>query len=49
MPEVKPTGKHAFLLRGFARPYVKEALAAVEAIQTLAPFRHMVTPGRPIR
>ena len=45
MPEVKPIGKHAFLLRGFALPYVNEALAALEAIQTLAPFRHMVTPG----
>jgi alkylated DNA repair protein (DNA oxidative demethylase) len=45
IPEVKAIGKHAFLLRGFALPYVKEALAALEAIQTLAPFRHMVTPG----
>jgi alkylated DNA repair protein (DNA oxidative demethylase) len=43
--EVKAIGKRAFLLRGFALPYVKETLAALEVIQTLAPFRHMVTPG----
>ena len=45
IPEVEAIGKRAFLLRGFAVPYVKEALAAVETIQTSAPFRHMVTPG----
>ena len=42
---LRAIGKQAFLLPGFALPYVKEILAAVEAIQTAAPFRHMVTPG----
>lgn len=35
----------AFLLRGFARPYEKEILAALCAIESAAPFRHMLTPG----
>jgi alkylated DNA repair protein (DNA oxidative demethylase) len=35
----------AVLLRGFARPYETELLAAIEAIVAQAPFRRMVTPG----
>jgi alkylated DNA repair protein (DNA oxidative demethylase) len=38
-------GKRAFLLRGFALPYAKEALAAVDTVQAFAPLRRMVTPG----
>jgi alkylated DNA repair protein (DNA oxidative demethylase) len=38
-------GKHALVLRGFALPYAKDALAALKIIETAAPFRHMVTPG----
>lgn len=38
-------GRQAFVLRGFALPYVDELLPALEEIQTLAPFRHLVTPG----
>jgi alkylated DNA repair protein (DNA oxidative demethylase) len=38
-------GKHALLLRGFASPYLERLLAALEEIQSVAPFRHMVTPG----
>lgn len=45
MSEVEAIGKRALLLRGFALPYAMEALAAVKIMQTLAPFRHMVTPG----
>jgi alkylated DNA repair protein (DNA oxidative demethylase) len=35
----------AWLLRGFALASVRALLAAVEQIQTAAPFRHLVTPG----
>ncbi|AMO99058.1 2OG-Fe(II) oxygenase superfamily protein [Collimonas arenae] len=35
----------AFVLRGFAIPYVPELLPALAAIQQAAPFRHLVTPG----
>ena len=35
----------AFVLRGFAIPYVTELLPALAAIQQAAPFRHLVTPG----
>lgn len=45
MQELEPIGRCAFLMRGFALPYVEDVLAAVKVIQTCAPFRHMVTPG----
>jgi alkylated DNA repair protein (DNA oxidative demethylase) len=45
MSQIKAIANGAFLLPGFALPYVKEVLAALEIIQTSAPFRHMVTPG----
>ena len=35
----------AVLLAGFAEPAALSLLAAVEAVTTLAPFRHMLTPG----
>jgi len=35
----------AVLLRGFALPRAAGLLAAIEAITTAAPFRHMITPG----
>jgi alkylated DNA repair protein (DNA oxidative demethylase) len=35
----------AFVLRGFALPYVEALLPALTAILQDAPFRHMVTPG----
>ena len=33
------------LLRGFARPFESELIAALRDIVAQAPFRHMVTPG----
>lgn len=38
-------GPAATLLRGFALPYVRELMIAIEAINAMSPFRHMVTPG----
>jgi alkylated DNA repair protein (DNA oxidative demethylase) len=35
----------AVLLRGFARPFEAELLAALRAIIKQAPFRHLITPG----
>jgi len=35
----------AVLLRGFARPFEAELIAALHEIAGQAPFRHMVTPG----
>ena len=35
----------AWLLGGFALGKAKELLAAIEAIEAAAPFRHLVTPG----
>jgi len=37
--------QNAFVLRGFATPYVAQLLPALAAIQQASPFRHMVTPG----
>src|SRR5437016_13754652 len=34
----------AVLLRGFARPFVDDVLAALGDISAQAPFRHMTTP-----
>lgn len=33
------------VLRGFALPVVTDILAAIAAVEAVAPFRHMVTPG----
>ncbi|HEV7611892.1 MAG TPA: DNA oxidative demethylase AlkB [Steroidobacteraceae bacterium] len=35
----------AWLLRGFALGKASEVLAAAEAVEAAAPFRHLVTPG----
>ncbi len=37
--------ERAFVLRGFAMPYVTQLLPALDLIQQASPFRHMVTPG----
>ncbi|THF93429.1 MAG: alpha-ketoglutarate-dependent dioxygenase AlkB, partial [Sulfitobacter sp. SK025] len=33
------------VLRGFALPYVREVMPAIEVIKAISPFRYMVTPG----
>ncbi|NIM43585.1 MAG: DNA oxidative demethylase AlkB [Hydrogenophaga sp.] len=38
-------GPGAVLLRGFALPWVPELLAAIAAVESASPFRHLVTPG----
>jgi alkylated DNA repair protein (DNA oxidative demethylase) len=38
-------GPGAFVLPGFALPFVDELLPAIDALQQRAPFRHLVTPG----
>lgn len=38
-------GPCAFVLRGFALPYVDALLPAIAGIEARSPFRHMVTPG----
>lgn len=38
-------GSGAFVLRGFALPYVSEPMPAIPDIAAMSPFRHMVTPG----
>jgi alkylated DNA repair protein (DNA oxidative demethylase) len=35
----------AFLLRSFAEAYASEILSSLQVIESVAPFRHMVTPG----
>ncbi|MDB5777521.1 MAG: 2OG-Fe(II) oxygenase superfamily protein [Herbaspirillum sp.] len=40
-----PLGEAAFVLRGFALPYVDALQPALAALLEAAPFRHMVTPG----
>lgn len=41
----EPLGTGAFVLPGFALPFVDELLPAVRAVEAQAPFRHLVTPG----
>ncbi|MFW7340901.1 DNA oxidative demethylase AlkB [Pollutimonas sp. H1-120] len=43
--EREALGRCAFVLRGFALPYVDALLPAILVIEQDAPFRHMVTPG----
>lgn len=38
-------GSAAMVLPGFALPYVQEVMPAIEIIDAMSPFRHMVTPG----
>jgi alkylated DNA repair protein (DNA oxidative demethylase) len=42
---VEPIGTRAFVLRGFALPYVPSLLPCIVAVGAAAPFRQMVTPG----
>lgn len=44
-PARQPLGPRSLLLRGFALPFEDALLEAIEAIESAAPFRHMVTPG----
>jgi alkylated DNA repair protein (DNA oxidative demethylase) len=41
----EPIGEQAFVLRGFALPCMQELLPALDGIQSVSPFRHMLTPG----
>lgn len=38
-------GEQAFVLPGFALPFVDELLPAIDGVAARAPFRHLVTPG----
>jgi DNA oxidative demethylase len=42
---VQPIGPCACVLRGFALDYVGDLLSSLAAIERVAPYRHMVTPG----
>ncbi|WP_026869440.1 DNA oxidative demethylase AlkB [Inquilinus limosus] len=44
-PTEKTLAQGAVLLRGFARDRAEALVAAVRAVETQAPFRHLVTPG----
>lgn len=44
-PSRQHLGPAAMVLRGFALPYVRELMPAIEIIAAISPFRHMVTPG----
>lgn len=44
-PAVEPIGNGAVVLRRFALPRTDDLLGNVEKIATVAPFRHLVTPG----
>jgi alkylated DNA repair protein (DNA oxidative demethylase) len=37
--------RRAFVLRGFALPFVDELLSSIGAVEQASPFRQMVTPG----
>jgi alkylated DNA repair protein (DNA oxidative demethylase) len=49
VPDVRPSreaiAEGAVLLRGFARPFEADLVAALRNVEAQAPFRHMVTPG----
>jgi alkylated DNA repair protein (DNA oxidative demethylase) len=49
VPDVRPPqesiAEGAVLLRGFARSFEADLVAALRDIEAQAPFRHMVTPG----
>ena len=44
-PRRDPIGEQAWVLRGFALPWLERLLPALEAVLQAAPFRQMVTPG----
>lgn len=43
--QTEQIGEQAFVLRGFALPWLERLLPALEAVLLAAPFRQMVTPG----
>ena len=43
--ETEQIGQQAFVLRGFALPWLDRLLPALESVLQAAPFRQMVTPG----
>lgn len=43
--QIQRLGPASMVLRGFALPYVRELLPAIEHIDAVSAFRHMVTPG----
>lgn len=43
--ETEQIGQQAFVLRGFALPWLDRLLPALETVLQAAPFRQMVTPG----
>ncbi|UVJ46046.1 DNA oxidative demethylase AlkB [Pseudomonas sp. LS1212] len=44
-PRAVQIGTHAWVLKGFALPYVEQLLQALATIEAQAPFRQMITPG----
>ena len=42
---IEHIGAQAFVLRGFALPWVEALLSALEGVLQQSPFRHMQTPG----
>lgn len=44
-PTRQRLGPAAMVLRGFALPYVRDAISAIDFIDAISPFRHMMTPG----
>ena len=42
---IERIGAQAFVLRGFALPWVEALLSALEGVLQQSPFRHMQTPG----
>lgn len=42
---IERIGAQAFVLRGFALPWVKALLSALDTVLQQSPFRHMQTPG----
>ncbi len=44
-PPRESIGTAAYVLHGFALPYLDEILPAIQTVLREAPFRHMVTPG----
>ncbi|HEX8592915.1 MAG TPA: DNA oxidative demethylase AlkB [Pseudomonas sp.] len=42
---VEQIGPCAWVLRGFAMPWIERMLPALEHVLAQAPFRHMITPG----
>ncbi len=43
--ECEHIGLDAYVLRGFARPWINALLAAIPCIEAASPFRYMTTPG----